>query len=124
MARKNRPTITATNPRPPASDGSDFDEWVHALPPEHLSCRDFGHVWRAMTARWDEEHHSYTRTMKCTRCKTNRTQTVGADGSVDRSSYNYEPGYQAPKGTGFMDRDARATMRLLSTLRLINTTTS
>ena len=84
-----------------------------------MAYRDFGHVWRAMTARFDKEHHSFARDQRCQRCKTNRSQTVGIDGSIDGNQYKYPEGYKAPEGSGRWDKDARATLRLASTLRMI-----
>jgi hypothetical protein len=103
-----------------ASDGTDFGEWVEDLSPAFLGCRDFGHVWRAITAGWDAEHNSFVRTQRCQRCKTNRTQYVGRDGTIDGGNkYEYPEGYKTPAGSGLWDRDQRAVVRLASTLKMI-----
>lgn len=117
MARRVPPSLTSL----PVfqSDGSDFGEWVETLSPSYLACRDFGHIWRAMTARYDAEHNSFVRTQKCQRCKTGRTQTVGRDGTIDGNQYTYQEGYRTPKGAGRWDRDQRAAVRLASTLKMV-----
>jgi hypothetical protein len=101
------------------SDGTDFGEWIETMKPEHMGCRDFGHVWRALTASFDKEHNSFTRTQKCQRCKANRTQTLSNEGLMGGTSYTYPDGYKAPEGSGRWDRDARAALRLVATLRMI-----
>ncbi len=102
------------------SDGSDFEDWVSSMPPTFMACRDVGHVWRALTARWDDELYCFIRTWRCTRCRTDRTQVLLRNGAVDKTQYTYEEGYNAPRGIGRMDRDAKSTVRLAATLQLLS----
>lgn len=94
------------------------DEWAHDLPDRYLLCRDMGHVWRPYTARLVPG--GYERTLRCSRCHTTRDQSISSGGIVLSGHYTYEPGYRAPASVGFLSKDARSTLRLESTLRLIS----
>lgn len=119
MARRKTTPPSLTNLPAFSSDGSDFGEWVETLSPNFMMCRDFGHVWRSLTARYDEDHHSFIRAQRCQRCKTLRTQSIGSDGTMDKTQYAYQDGYRTPEGSGRWDKDQRAAVRLASTLKMI-----
>jgi len=95
--------------------------FVASLPEAFLECRDYGHTWRPLTARWDGEMHAYERTMGCARCDTTRSQWLSAYGHALRGSYSYPEGYQH-LGQGRLDGAARDALRLESVSRMLNVT--
>lgn len=102
-----------------STDEPSADEWAQTLPDRFILCRDMGHIWRPFTARLGPGN-TYERTLRCSRCKTERQQTLSSGGVVLSGHYTYEPGYRAPSSVGFLSRDARSTLRLESTLRLLS----
>lgn len=104
----------------PSNDEPDADEWARTLPDSYLLCRDMGHIWRPYTARIVEGGRGYERTMRCSRCRTERQQMLSASGVVLSGHYSYQDGYKAPSSVGFLSHDARSGLRLESTLRLIS----
>jgi hypothetical protein len=96
----------------------DVTEWAHELRVSQLTCRDYGHAWRPLTARYAEEG-SIVRTQRCTRCRTEREQTLSLSGMVLGGHYAYPEGYLAPRGIGRLTADHRAVLRVESIRRLI-----
>lgn len=93
--------------------------WLGDLPSEFLLCRDLGHTWRPYRAWWDQTERAYQRVLRCGRCKSERVQTLSAQGHPLQGYYNYSDGYQAPKGTGRLVGEDRDVLRLESVLRLV-----
>lgn len=98
---------------------SDVARWSASLPEEFLLCRDLGHTWRPASARWVPDLNAYERTMRCGRCRAERSQTLSAGGLILSGHYHYEAGYTAPAGTGSLGSEGRGTLRLESVMRLI-----
>jgi hypothetical protein len=99
-----------------------FDEvaaWQRSLPTEYLQCRDFGHLWRPTTVHYDPADRTYTQTMRCGRCLTERDRTLSISGAILASQYHYVSGYSAPSGTGQLGTVGRDHLRLESVLRMI-----
>lgn len=95
-----------------------YGDWAGELSDAHLLCRDIGHRWQAARA-FQNEGGTFERVLRCSRCHTERTQTITRDGYTGGNSYTYPAGYLAPKGIGSYDVDARADLRMASILRLI-----
>lgn len=93
-------------------------EWAHDLTASQLTCRDFGHAWRPLTARYADEG-SIVRAQRCTRCRTEREQTLSMSGLILRGKYEYPDGYLAPRGMGRMTSEDRGVLRVESITRLI-----
>jgi hypothetical protein len=93
-----------------------LDEWAADLPMRFLECRDMGHSWRYAGAR-RTELNSWERTMRCTRCRTERHQTISTHGTILAGGYSYPDGYLAPPSTGRLTADDRAGLRLQSLTR-------
>lgn len=109
--------------RRPAQTRRANDEvtaWAQELPDAFIQCRDFGHLWRPFTASYDSQEKGYRRTIRCTRCRTERSQVLDLDGSVRSGHYSHPDGYLKPAGTGVLDAAGRGSLRLASTLRLID----
>ncbi len=96
----------------------DFDEWAHGLSASQLTCRDFAHAWRPLTVRFTEAN-TYVRVQRCTRCRTEREQTLSVSGLILSSHYAYPDGYLAPHGMGRMSTDDRGLLRVESISRLM-----
>jgi hypothetical protein len=115
--------MTGNNPETTARDtiygDSDVARWANSLPEEFLLCRDLGHTWRPASARWAPDLNAYERTMRCGRCRAERSQVLSAGGLILSGHYHYENGYTAPSGTGSLGSDGRGTLRLASIYRLI-----
>ena len=102
-----------------AADPAAVGRWAHQLVDEFLLCRDIGHLWRPFTARYDQQHNAYDRTLRCARCTTERRQSLSLSGEVLSGSYVYAEGYVAPAGQGRLSGNARGALRIESVLRLI-----
>lgn len=89
------------------------DQWLSNLPSSYLGCRDMGHAWRPFTVRFDRKANQYVRTLRCTRCRTERLQALSVRGEIESSSYDYPDGYSRPAGSGYYDSAARAAVRLM-----------
>lgn len=104
--------------------GDSVGQWIQALPQGFIECRDLGHIWRPYRAWWDNDAKAYRRAMRCPRCFTERVQLLSASGAILSGHYVYAEGYSKPEGTGTLDADGRATLRLETTLRLVDETAS
>lgn len=97
----------------------DVKAWADDLPDTFIACRDMGHTWRPFRAWYDPEERGYQRVLRCGRCKTERRQLISESGAILTGGYDYPEGYTAPAGTGRIDGEGRAALRLESTLRVI-----
>lgn len=93
-----------------------FTDIVAAYPDEYLTCRDTGHSWRPTTAARDTDGTIH-RILTCTTCGTHRNQTLDTAGYIITNTYTYKTGYQIP-GTGRLDSNHRAALRLASITRI------
>jgi hypothetical protein len=100
--------------RPP-----DLDEWAHGLNASQLTCRDYGHAWRPLTARRADEG-TFIRAQRCTRCRTEREQTLSFGGLILGGKYEYPDGYLAPRGMGRLTSVDRGVLRVVSISRLLD----
>lgn len=102
------------------STTSSIDEWAERLPDAYLTCRDMGHTWRPFRAEWHPEENAYWRSLRCSRCRTERAQWISSTGHIAHgNAYTYPEGYTAPPGAGRMDGGGRDAIRLHSVLRTI-----
>jgi hypothetical protein len=97
----------------------EVEDFAHGLSISHLHCRELGHNWRPWVARYDEEHSSYERALRCTRCRTERWESIGLSGTKLGSHYKYPDGYVAPAGLGRIVGEGRDALRLESLHRSI-----
>ena len=80
--------------------------------PAHLECRDLGHNWRH---HHDERTTStrgvvieFVRTLRCTRCKTERVEVIALPSLRRiRVGYAYPDGYRMQAGAATTRTDAR-----------------
>ena len=94
-------------------------DWAEELPERFLQCRDFGHSWRPWAVRFDREFNSYERSLRCSRCRSERHESLGMSGAKSSRGYTYPEGYQAPPGTGHLVLADRDELRIASIQRLI-----
>jgi hypothetical protein len=104
-----------------ATPAPDFGEWAHDLTASQLTCRDFGHAWRPLTARYGDEG-TIIRAQRCTRCRTEREQVLSLSGLILSGRYSYPDGYLAPAGIGRLTSSDRGVLRVESISRLIGHT--
>lgn len=96
-----------------------FGDWAQGLKDKYLRCRDLGHRWNTVHADWNGDTRLYFRVSRCTDCTTSREQDIDYLGLVQRTTYVYPEGYQAPPGTGRLDASDRGVLRLASIQRVI-----
>ena len=104
--------------RPRYADPEEVGAFAENLPDRYLHCRELGHLWRPFTAAWDEGARAYERVLRCSRCRTERHQTLSAYGAVVTNAYHYPDGYQHV-GFGRITGDGRDRLRLESLTRAI-----
>ena len=69
-----------------------------------LHCRELGHVWRPMTARYDKTSKTFDRQLRCSSCHTIRKQVLTQRGEIVSNGYTYPPRYLASNVDGHVDR--------------------
>lgn len=97
----------------------EVESFAKGMRISHLQCRELGHNWRPWVARYDTEHNAYERALRCTRCRTERWETIGLSGAKLGSRYVYPEGYTAPDGMGRIVGEGRDALRLESLTRSI-----
>lgn len=101
------------------SDAVSVETFAASLPARYLECRELGHHWRAWNASWDAAARAWDRTLRCSRCKTERSQLLNELGHVLSNHYRYADGYQA-KNVESAVRISRDVFRLESLTRYLN----
>lgn len=96
----------------------EVESFAKTLNASQLACREMGHSWRAWVAQYDSEHNAYRRALRCSRCKTERWQTIGLSGAVLGSHYKYPDGYTCELGR--IVGDGRDALRLESLTRTLD----
>lgn len=77
---------------------------------EALKCRTVQHQWEPYTAK--KIKGGFEQLMACLRCEAEKTLRFDNKGYITGSHISYPDGYLAPKGTGQLDADDRARLRL------------
>ena len=95
------------------SSPHDASEAIATMPDAHLHCRDYGHAWRAHTARYLTDQRVYEQQLRCTRCRTIRKRLLDRQGDVVRSGYVYVKDYQL-RGLGRLTGSDKGMLRLAS----------
>lgn len=99
------------------ADNDEIASFAKELPEEFLMCREMGHRWLPHDA---EEHDdkSFTRVLRCPRCRTRKIQDITARGAIERTRYQHPDGY-LHEGMGRIAGDGRGILRLESIKRTI-----
>lgn len=98
---------------------SDVRDFAAGLPEKYLHCRELGHLWRPFTAGRHPDG-GFTRTLRCTRCKTRREQELSSTGMVLTNQYKHPDGYLT-EGMGRIVGEGRGLLRLESIMRVLPT---
>lgn len=85
---------------------------------DFVQCRDFGHSWRPLSARWLEKQSCYESVLRCTRCGTDRHRWLSSTGTQLSGAYEYADGYLV-KGLGRLTGTDRDMVRLASVLAVL-----
>jgi hypothetical protein len=106
--------------RPARRRRTDVHDWASQLDHRFLMCRTLRHVWAPTRVLMEREGRRlvYVQVLTCSRCETERVWRIDDRGHVVGSSYAYPDGFAAPAGSGFLDEDGRADLRLLAVTRL------
>lgn len=101
------------------ADIGEVADFAEGLKESHLYCREMGHNWRPYTARKrrPKDGGGFLRTLRCTRCRTEREQEISATGLVETNKYIHPEGY-LHKGMGRIVGEGRGVLRLESLKRL------
>lgn len=121
LVMAKRQPFTRHTETPSGALKSDVQDFAAGLSISHLHCRELGHNWRPWVARWDGEHNAYERALRCTRCKTQRWETIGSTGAKLGAHYKYPDGYTAQPGMGRIVGEGRDALRLESLGRALVT---
>ena len=93
----------------------EVERFAQGLNDKFLACRELGHNWMPRTAVLTKEGY-YDRVLRCSRCRTERHQTISRNGEVLSNHYAYREGYQA-QGLGRVVGEGRYALRLESIFR-------
>lgn len=99
------------------ADVGSVAEFAATLPERFLYCREMGHNWRPFQAG-RHKGGGFERTLRCTRCKTRRVQTINDRGIVLSSRYEHPDGYLS-HGLGRIVGEGRGVLRLESIKRIV-----
>ena len=114
MARRKRHLAAA----PPAESVTP-DVFAARLSDAALHCRELGHTWRPLVARWEAESRSFHRRLRCPKCKTERVQLLSSRGHVVSNHYVYPDGYLAKNVEGAVS-GRRDVYRLEAVIRQLD----
>lgn len=117
MARRKRRIVADE------ADAGEVEQWVAHLKQSWLLCRELGHTWKPFTARFVIEQRAYERSLRCSRCATERREVLDSSGHKVSSQYVHPDGY-LHKGLGRITGEGRDALRLESLTRFIDQTSS
>jgi hypothetical protein len=104
-------TVTPLRQRSYTADPGQVATFAQTLTEGALACRDVGHGWKS--GRVKRVGRGYHRIMICRDCGAERPEDL--DGSARRVkvyAVQYPDGYLLPKGSGRVDSEGKAAMRL------------
>lgn len=116
-ARKGSERLVNKAGTPVGAPRGEVESFAKGMRVSHLQCRELGHNWRPWVARYDSEHNAYERALRCTRCRTERWESIGLSGAKLGARYVYPEGYTAPEGMGRIVGEGRDALRLESLTR-------
>lgn len=117
---RSKLSVVTANDKPQYADVGEVAAFAETLPERFLYCRSMGHNWRPLTAvpyrdgGWDC-------TYRCTRCRTEREQSVSPTGLIMGTKYSHADGY-LHEGLGRIVGDGRGALRLESIKRITSKT--
>lgn len=96
MASKRRRHLAVT----PATETVTPEVFAARLTDAALHCRELGHTWRPLVARWESDSRSFHRRLRCSKCRTERVQLLSSRGHIVSNHYVYPDGYLAKNVEG------------------------
>lgn len=112
-------TIRLVQPAPPPNhaDPGEVADFAALLPEKFLHCREMNHNWRPYTVGRHKDG-GYERVLRCSRCRTLKTQHLDRFGMlVGSASYQHPEGY-LHAGMGRIVGEGRGVLRLESIKRV------
>jgi hypothetical protein len=103
----------------PPTEHVTVDVFAARLTDKALHCRELGHTWRPMVARWEPDSRSFHRRLRCGTCRTERVQVLNQRGGVVSNHYVYPEGYLATNVEGGMT-GRRDVFRLEAVIRSLD----
>lgn len=89
---------------------------IDDIPEDYLACRDLLHAWTPYDARIRRAdttgRREIHRVLRCSRCKTLRTQRLDMQGRILSNSYSEYPEGYLLTGTGHLSAADRAAIRV------------
>lgn len=95
----------------------DVKSFAASLPEKYLHCRELGHLWRPYRAGRHPDG-GFERTLRCSRCRTRRQQSLSSTGMVLTNQYIHPEGYLS-EGIGRIVGEGRGILRLESIMRVL-----
>ncbi len=92
---------------------NEVREAVAKMGEDFRHCRDYGHVWRPVTAYQLAKGKGWEETIKCQGCQASRLRQLDRDGGVLVNRYRYEEGYLVA-GLGRLTGADRGVLRIAS----------
>lgn len=99
------------------ADLDTVQEFAEELKETFLHCRELGHNWRPYTVGRHPDG-GFERTLRCSRCRTKRVQSLSRTGMVLTNKYVHPAGYLL-EGLGRIVGEGRGVLRLESMKRII-----
>lgn len=92
---------------------SNVNQAISKMSYEFMSCRDWGHSWRAYTVDIQNtgRRKTFHETLLCSRCETRKHRDISTIGEILKTHYTYPAGYLIP-GWGRVTKNDRAALRL------------
>ena len=92
---------------------SNVSQAISKMSYEFMSCRDWGHSWKAYTVDIENigRRKLFHETLLCARCDTRKHRDINTIGEILKTSYTYPAGYLIP-GWGRTTKNDRAALRL------------
>lgn len=95
----------------------EVEQFAAELPEKFLHCRELGHLWRPFKAGRHPDG-GFERTLRCTRCRTRRHQSLSSRGMILSNRYEHPEGYLS-LGLGRIAGEGRGLLRLESLSRIL-----
>jgi hypothetical protein len=117
MAARAMKLVSAQPPPTLYADEAEVEEFAASLPERYLHCREMNHNWRPFTVGSFKDG-GFERVLRCTRCRTRKTQHLDSRGMIVGSAkYEHPEGY-LHQGMGRIVGEGRGLLRLESIRRI------
>lgn len=104
-----------------SAERQEISAFAHELDDNYLMCRNLGHSWRPLRAKYQQKERAYFVAYLCQRCTAERHQWLDTRGLIVSGSYSYPEGYEH-KRQGRITADGRGALRLEQLNRVLSQT--